>query len=130
MGRHHLRPRWPAQVARAAIAVVVASATWWAVTWWAVTVPVDQAPAASPFTPLEQRYLSELSEAGVQLSPSEAVVAVQIANVHVSHGHLIGMREQIRQDLRTRIAGLSEPEVEIAKVAIEHHFLNVTGRKQ
>jgi hypothetical protein len=85
------------------------------------TVPVDQA---------ERDYLAELAYAGLDLTEPEQQAAVDIAREHVAHGHLTGMRTKIIEDLRERIPRLTDEQVDTARVAVEHHFLAVTGRKQ
>jgi hypothetical protein len=87
----------------------------------AVTVPVDQA---------ERNYLAELRYAGLDLTEPEQQAAVDIAREHVAHGHLIGMRTIIVGDFRERIPRLTDEQIDVARVAVEHHFLAVTGRKQ
>lgn len=126
--RHGRTTRRPL-VAAAAVAVTML-ASYGAL---AVTDDPDPAPAAGvrlSVTTAQAVYLAELREAGVTLDPAEQAAAVGIADEHVAHGHLVGMREIIRADFRKRIPRLTDAEVEIAKVAVEHHFLAVTGRKQ
>jgi hypothetical protein len=87
----------------------------------AATVPVDQA---------ERNYLAELAYAGLNLTPAEEQAAVDIAREHVAHGHLTGMRIPILTDFDERIPRLTDEQIEQARVAVEHHFQAVTGRKQ
>lgn len=137
MGRHNVhRPHHPTLPVRIGAVAILAAAT--ATTWWATTATpdADARPATPivvqgvPLTAPERIYLAELAEAGIDLNPTEKPVAVAIAREHVSHGHLIGMREIIRMDFRTDLPRLTDTQVETAKTAVEHHFLAVTGRKQ
>lgn len=111
-------------------ASTVAIASTPAVPTTVAAAPTTQAVAIATDSDAERVYLNELAEAGVQLTQEEQGVAIGVAREHVAHGHLIGMRELIRRDFRERIPSLTEEQVEIAKVAVEHHFLAVTGRKQ
>ncbi len=86
--------------------------------------------AAVSVSELERTFLAELAEAGVLLDGPDATAAVEIAREHVAHGHLVGMRERIREDVRAALPWLTEEQVETAKVAVEHHFLAVLGRPQ
>lgn len=119
-----VEPRVPAPAVAAATTTAPPSPT------TVAAAPTTQAVTVSTDSEAERVYLNELAEAGLQLTPREQVEAIEIAREHISHGHLVGMRELIRKDFRERIPRLNKDEVEIAKVALEHHFLAVTGRKQ
>ncbi len=92
--------------------------------------PALSVVAVSSVSEEERTFLAELAEAGVLLDGPDATAAVEIAREHVAHGHLVGMRERIRQDVRAALPWLDETQVETAKVAVEHHFLATTGRSQ
>lgn len=97
-----------------------------------VTAPTT-APAAAPTRPVpeaEMVYLEELRFGGLKLSEAEQKIAVEIAREHVAHGHLNGMRYEITDDFFYRIPRLTTEERDIARIAVEHHFQQVTGRKQ
>lgn len=85
------------------------------------TRPVDEA---------EKVFLRELDFAGLELTLGEQDIAVEIAREHVAHGHLVGMRYRITDDFLARIPRLTTEERDIARIAVEHHFQTVTGRKQ
>lgn len=132
---HHPTKRRGRRIAAVAAAVVAVSAG----AWFAaapdpagqVTAAVNAALPAPTATPAQTSvYLAELAAAGVTLTPDEQTVAANIGEKHIAHGHLIGMREPIRADFRAGIPRLTVDQVEIAKTAVEHHFLAVTGRKQ
>lgn len=132
-GRHALRPtrrqRWTRRSLTGLAAGVLVAAT--GLTVLTPDAPVTAATTATiPASEAETIYVAELAAAGVPLTPQEAQAAVTIARTHVDHGHLIGMREQIRSDFRAALPGLTDEQVETAKVAVEHHFLAVTGRRQ
>ena len=78
----------------------------------------------------EQVFVAELGDAGIRLTPPQQAVAVGIARKHVGHGHLIGMRQQIRDDFAAAFPALTAEQVDVARIVVEHHFLAVTGRKQ
>ncbi|MBW0088255.1 hypothetical protein I4I73_03370 [Pseudonocardia sp. KRD-184] len=137
-GRHRartLRRRRPAHlvtavIGAALIAGIGAAATTGPPPATAITVAAAPAAPTLPLTNAERIYLAELAEAGVPFAGPDADTAVVIAREHVAHGHLVGMREAIRADFRTRLPALTPDQVEDAKTAVEHHFLAVTGRKQ
>ncbi len=93
-------------------------------------IPAVSVVAVSSVSEEERVFLAELAEAGVLLGGPDATEAVEIAREHVAHGHLVGMRERIREDVRAAVPWLTEEQVETAKVAVEHHFLAVLGRPQ
>lgn len=133
-GRHAALPTRRQRRTKAAVTVAAASlalATTLAVLTPdpPVTTPVA-AVATIPASEAETIFVAELEAAGVPLTPRQAEEAVGIAREHVAHGHLVGMRERIREDMRTAFPALTAEQVEVAKVAVEHHFLAVTGRKQ
>lgn len=133
-GRHAVIPTRRQRRTKAAVAVGAASlalaATIAALTPDPpVTTPVA-AVATIPASEAETIFVAELADAGILLTPQQAETAVGIAREHVAHGHLVGMRESIRTDFRESIPSLTEEQVESAKIAVEHHFLAVTGRKQ
>jgi hypothetical protein len=115
------------------VAVSVVAATW--------TAPPPEQPtvtAAAAVSPqetervrrAEQVYLAELAAAGIVLRPDEQQAALRIARDHVAHGHLVGMRERIREDWRNAVPRLTSEQVDVARIVVEHHFQAVTGRKQ
>lgn len=133
-GRHAVIPTRRQRRTKAAVAVGAASlalaATIAALTPDPpVTTPVA-AVATIPASEAETIFVAELADAGILLTPQQAEAAVGIAREHVAHGHLSGMREEIREDVRAAFPTLSEDQVEAAKVVVEHHFRAVTGRRQ
>lgn len=136
-GRHHRKPdpRTPhARLAvRAGLAASVAAVVAFPVVWVTTPDEVSAAPvsvATIPVDEAERIYLAELEAAGVPIPPDRQQAAVDIAREHVAHGHLVGMRESIRSDFESRIPGLTEEQIDVARVVLEHHFLAITGRKQ
>lgn len=137
--RHGRRPetskaaRVRSAVTRVAVALAVAVGAVFAVEWIATAPAAPSSASVAALIPAAEAeviYLSELADAGVLIPPDREQAAVEIAREHVAHGHLIGMREIIRQDFRERIGGLTEAQVDVARVVVEHHFLAVTGRRQ
>lgn len=133
-GRHAATPtrrqRWTTRsLTGVAAGIVVATATLTALTP-DTEITAATTTAVIPASEAETIFVAELADAGITLTPAQALTAVDIARTHVAHGHLVGMREPIRRDLRDAFPHLDEEQVETAKMAIEHHFLAVTGRKQ
>lgn len=131
LGRHRRKPhphRTRRIVTTAGVTLAIAAAGAVAL------VAPDPAPVSAvqtmPVGQAERVFLTELRDAGIVLTPPQQAEALTIAREHIEHGHLDGMRQQIRDDFRTRVGGLTEDQVESAKVVVEHHFRNVTGRKQ
>jgi hypothetical protein len=130
-GRPAARPqpsllrRWWNVAAAAAAGVVVA------VPWLATPTP-DPAAAtvATTTTAAEERLLFELDAAGLALTPAEQAAAVDIAREHVDHGHLVGMRAEILEDLAAHIPRLTDEQDDVGRIAVEHHFRAVTGKQQ
>lgn len=124
------RRPWPA-IAAAVVLVLAATGIVWA-------AGDDPTPAAAPATdcpaPTPQqtgRYLSELALAGVPLpTPHARHTAASIGRTHIAHCHLVGMRWQIERDFHEQLPELTDQQITDARVAVEHHFLDVTGRKQ
>lgn len=115
--------------------LVLAGTTAAAILLPALWLAPDQQPTPTPATSItvtdaERDYLAELAYAGIRLNPTEQTAAVEIAREHVAHGHLIGMRIPIMDDFNERIPRLSDEQVDTARVAVEHHFKNVTGKPQ
>lgn len=131
-GRHRTKKPHPHRTHRivatagAALAIVAAGPVAWVVSDPAPVVAVQTMPVGQA----ERVFLTELRDAGIVLTPPQQAEALTIAREHVAHGHLVGMRAQIRADWQAVAPGLSEEQVETARVVVEHHFLNVTGRKQ
>lgn len=92
--------------------------------------PTRAAAVTVAATPAEAILLAELREAGVPVPAEAQPGMVAVARKHVAHGHLVGMRESIRADVRATLPGLTVEQVDTARVVVEHHFLRITGRKQ
>lgn len=133
-GRHAVKPTRRQRCTKAAVTVAAASL---AIAGTLAVLTPDSPPptpvaavATIPASEAETIFVAELEAAGIPLTPQQAETAVGIAREHVAHGHLVGMREPIRQDLRAAFPDFTDEQVEIAKVAVEHHFRFVTGRAQ
>jgi hypothetical protein len=129
-GRHRLRRprRMRAAIITTTLAVLAVSAA-------LTTVTIPDPPAAASAATVdasaaERVFLDELGYAGLQLTPEEQAAAVEVAREHVDHGHLVGMRTRILDDFAQRIPRLTDEQRDVARVAVEHHFQAVTGRKQ
>lgn len=142
MGRHHPGParlrrakqfirRQRTRTAWTVTAIVIAAGTWWGAGTVLADIPAGSPNTATiPVTALEQNYLDELHHAGVDLDAVEGTTAVQIAQKHVAHNHLTGMRDDILADFRFLIPRLTDEQREAALSVLSHHFQDVTGRKQ
>lgn len=136
--RAWMQRNWPKLAEYAAVAVLLLGGITVPVGWgWSYAFAGSEAPpsptAVTPTRPVDEAekvFLRELYYAGIQLTLGEQDIAVEIAREHVAHGHLIGMRHVITDDFLARIPRLTTEERDIARIAVEHHFQAVTGRKQ